>query len=82
MAGKSSSKSPTKVSNFFGFGAIIMVAVVLLFFVLQMVMNKDNSLDTRSEASSEKKPTGELLINTLLLESQNSPDVVIGGEED
>lgn len=70
------------VSNLFGFGAIIMIAAVLLFFVLQMVMNKDESLDTRSQAGTEQRLKGDNLKNALMMELNNDKDVPVGGEEE
>jgi hypothetical protein len=82
MAAKKSHKTQTVVPNLFGFGAILVVGAVVLFFVLQMVMNKDVSMDSRSEAAIEQKPTGDILLNLLVSEANSFQDLPVGGEEE
>lgn len=84
MATKSSSQSSfhKPVPHLFGFGAIFILALVVLFFVLQMVMNKDTLLDTRSQAGVETQLKGDNLRNALLIELSNDKDIQVGGEED
>jgi len=47
-----------------------------------MVMNKDTSLDTRSQAGVETQLKGDNLRNALLIELSNDKDIQVGGEED
>ncbi len=79
---KTQSSFHKPVPHLFGFGAIFIFALIVLFFVMQMVMNKDTSLDTRSQAGVETQLKGDNLRNALLIELSNDKDIQVGGEED